>query len=177
MLHILNFLTPGGGPVGGRAEWGLERRPQRAALLPLQPGVLRRNDWVWQQWLSHRVVPFRLSGHHHQTQGQVVLPPLCSIVQEEAMIKNELDVGARSTNIDSSEVFWNAISLILFCFYFENWINKWFKLNSWFTLRAQINWIVQRREGEGRWWQASVSAPLCMMKLHQKYIELVQPNS
>ena len=45
--------------------------------------------------------------------------------------------------------FLNAISLILFCFYFENWINKWFKLNSWFTLRAQINWIVQRREGEG----------------------------
>ena len=108
---------PAGGAAGGA---GHACGPQRADLLPLQPGVLRRDDRVRQQRLSHRVVPLRLPGHHHQAQGEVVLSPVCSILQEEAMIENEFDVGApRSTNIYSSEVFveCNKFDFILFLFW------------------------------------------------------------
>ena len=108
---------PAGGAPGGA---GHACGPQRADLLPLQPGLLRRDDRVRQQRLSHRVVPLRLPGHHHQAQGEVVLSPVCSVLQEEAMIENEFDVGApRSTNIYSSEVFveCNKFDFILFLFW------------------------------------------------------------
>ena len=44
----------------------------------------------------------------------------------------------------------------------------------YFACTNKLNCSAERERG--RWWQASVSAPLCMMELHKKYIELVQPN-
>ena len=38
----------GGEEGAGRVPAGLHHRPQRAHLLPLQPGLLRRDDWLRQ---------------------------------------------------------------------------------------------------------------------------------
>ncbi|XP_061618702.1 inhibitor of growth protein 3 isoform X4 [Phyllopteryx taeniolatus] len=57
----------------GRRPSGLDLRPQRAALLHLQPGVVRGDGGLRQHGLSHRVVPLRLRGSERSPQREVVL--------------------------------------------------------------------------------------------------------
>ena len=66
----------GGEEGAGRVPDGLHHWPQRAHLLPLQPGLLRRDDWLRQLWVQNRVVSLQLCGTDSQAQGQVVLPAL-----------------------------------------------------------------------------------------------------
>ena len=47
---------------------------------------LRRDDWLRQPGLSHRVVPLRLHGPDPQAEGQVVLPQVSAHVQEEGQV-------------------------------------------------------------------------------------------
>ena len=49
-------------------------------------GFLRRDDWLRQPGLPHRVVPLWLDGLTAQAQGQVVLPQVPSSAQEKGPI-------------------------------------------------------------------------------------------
>ena len=80
-------------PAGAPGGPGHAGGPQRARLLPLSPGQLRRDDRVRQPGLSHRVVPLRLHGSDHQAQGEVVLSKVCSVIQEETIAAGSSTIG------------------------------------------------------------------------------------
>ena len=79
-------------------------RPQRAHVLPLRPGLLRRDDRLWQLRLPDRVVPLWLHGTHQQTQGQVVLPQVPTSVQEKE-VKASSGIPLRQHRCQKSHLF------------------------------------------------------------------------
>lgn len=62
----------------------LDVRPQRAALLRLQPSLLRKHGRVRQPQVSSRVVSLRLCRDHRPAQGQVVLSAMRLFDEQEA---------------------------------------------------------------------------------------------
>lgn len=60
---------------------------ERAHVLSLPPGVIRRDDWLRQRPVSHRVVPLCLCRADDKAQGQVVLSQvLFGVAQEEQVM-------------------------------------------------------------------------------------------
>ena len=66
----------GGEERARRVPAGLHHRPQRAHLLRVQSGLLRRDDWLRQLRVQNRVVSLQLCGTYSQAQRKVVLPSM-----------------------------------------------------------------------------------------------------
>ena len=94
---LSNHLTASAGHAGGS---------QRADLLPLPAGVLRRDDWLRQPRLPHRVVPLWVHEPGGQAQGQVVLPQVFAAIQEE-------EVKARKLSSAEPSIFQEDLQVIL----------------------------------------------------------------
>jgi hypothetical protein len=67
------------------AQFALTSTAKKERYITLPSGVLRRDDWLRQPRLPHRVVPLWLHEPGRKAQGQVVLPQVLAALQEEKM--------------------------------------------------------------------------------------------
>ena len=66
------------------------RGPQRADVLHLSAGLLRRDDRLRQSGLSDRVVPLRLHQPDRQAEGEMVLLEVYATLQEEEVMTSSI---------------------------------------------------------------------------------------